>query len=212
MNWIIRASGPFAMWTPPAFRSERHSQIIGSHDAGVGLFRGIMGHLAVNWFVTEVHILAEPRYIIITQNELKFNGPGPYTHEKQHTQRTNVYLRNVDYLFIGHMELSSNANPPEDTIPKFDKMFAERAKRGRQRRQVYFGIRECMALVELHEGPLPKAIDLTQDLGLSYFGTDFTDPRQPQYFAPLQVKRGVVHYPSWEEVKKWGIMKVKEVA
>lgn len=205
MHWRIEASGPWALWTPPSFRAERYSQLVGSHDAMAGLLRGVLGHRAMNWTIHSVHILSEPRYLGLTQNELKFDGAGPYERDaRQHTQRRNTYLRDVRYLIEASIALSRHADSG-DSIEKFDSMFGERLRKGKQRRQTYFGIRECMALVEPWEGPLPTAIDLTQELGVCYYGTDFEDPETPQYFAPLSVVNGVVHYPSWDHVRGLGI-------
>jgi hypothetical protein len=159
----------------------------------------------MNWTIHAVHILSEPRYLGLTQNELKFDGVGPFSrHERQHTQRRNTYLLDVRYIIEASIILSSRADP-SDTIEKFNSMFGERLQKGKQRRQTYFGIRECMALVDPWGGPVPPAINVTQELGICYYGTDFDDPETPQYFAPLSVMSGVVHYPSWDHVRSLGI-------
>jgi len=209
MRWIVKVTADWALWTPPSFRAERYSQIVGSHDAWVGVLRGILGHKAMLWTVHAVHVIAEPRYLGLTQNELKFNGSGPYDRETQHTQRRTTFLRDVHYVIEASIGLSPSAGP-DDSVAKFNSMFGERARKGKSRRQTYLGTRECMALVELHEGPIPQAIDLTQDLGVCFYGTDFYDPqhREPQYFAPLAIEQGVVYYPTWDEVRALGIMRL----
>jgi hypothetical protein len=158
----------------------------------------------MTWNIREVHILRPPRYLGLTQNELKFDGAGPYDRSVQHTQRRTTLLRDVGYLIVADLVLSPDATS-EDSIRKYNEMCEIRLENGQQRRQTYFGIRECMALVERHEGRFPKAVDLTQDLGICYYGTDFYADGWPQYYAPLQVDRGIVHYPTWDEVRKLGI-------
>jgi hypothetical protein len=58
-------------------------------------------------------------------------------------------------------------------------------------------------LVEHRNGQ--KSIDRSERLGLCFYGTDWDDPKRPNYFAPLDMKRGIIEYPSWDEVRKLGI-------
>jgi CRISPR-associated protein Cas5d len=201
--WNIRAYGSHAMYTPAGFRAERHSQLIGSHDAMEGLLRGVVGKIEMRWRILEAQLLSPPRPITITQNELTFDTSPP-RREQHHTQRRNTYLRNYEILITAHIELSPKAER-HDTLDKFNEMFYQRMRRGATWRQTYFGIRECMATLELCEGPLPQPIPLTQSLGILYYGMDFDDPETPRYFYPMQIVRGVVRYPSWREVRELGI-------
>src|SRR5262249_52646517 len=119
--------------------------------------------------------------------------------------RRNTYLRNYELGITAYIELSPKAEPGVDTLDKYNAMFTQRMRNGQQWRQMYFGIRECMATLELHNGPLPPAVPLTQHLGISYYGMDFDDAEPPRYFAPLDMVDGVVEYPSWRQVRALGI-------
>ncbi len=216
-TWWIRAEGPWACFTATFFRSERFSNLVGSHAAWAALLKSVFGKRGYRWVVEEVRLLKRPRRIPITSNELKFNSCNPrgFTVEdertSEHTQRTTVYLRDVEYLIQAHFELSTEADP-DDTIEKGEAMFERRILNGQQFRQAYFGIRECMAFLELaDENNLPPTMeDVNEVMGPAYYDTDWEDPERPEYFVPLAVIRGVARYPSWPEVRKHGFRNLLE--
>lgn len=215
-RWTFRAWGPWACWTPMAFRSERISSLVPSHSAVVGLLRGLLGKWEITWDIHEVRLLAKPRRVAVVGNELKFNQVDvtkPIIIEKDRTQRTTVFLRDVDIAFDASLRLTPHAGS-DDSIQKYEAITERRARTGQLRRQIYFGIRECMANLELVEDPssLPSPVDLTEDLGISFFDTDWDDPEKPDYFAHLAINKGVVRYPSWEEVKALGICRASRRA
>lgn len=113
------------------------------------------------------------------------------------------------------------ATETREDFDKFRQMHDRRMTSGRYFRQPYLGLREYPALLEpvfsfkdldypedmemyTHPNGL-KTVDLNQDLGLTFYGTDWLDPQKPNYFAPLKVEHGIVKFPSWEEVRQLGI-------
>ncbi len=211
--WTIRAWGPRACWTPVGLRMERFSAIAPSHAGCRGLLRGVLGKWGMTWNIHEVSILAPVRRSSEVINELRFEGKSltrpTYIDDGQRTQRMTVFLRDVDYLIKASIALTKFADA-DDSLEKFEAMAERRFRIGQQRRHMYFGTKECMANVELVDdvSELPPPVDVTESLGLSYFDTDWQDPQEPAYFAPLNVVHGVLTYPSWAEVKALNIHRV----
>lgn len=152
---------------------------------------------------TTVKLAGEPRTVVVTDffgNKVKRHDAG------------------VDYLLSFRVSAPS---PKELGI--LTNMLLRRLKNGGHYRQAYLGIRDCsnvniervksfadldypegVPLVE-HEDGL-RAVDYSADLGISFYGEDYDDqPAKPYYFAPLSVVRGVVRYPTWQEVRSLGI-------
>jgi CRISPR-associated protein Cas5d len=202
----IEAWGDYACFNQPSNRSERISSIIPSHSAAVGILRGINGHRAIDWQVHELTLLSTPAYQPIMSNELSFKSTPidrPLDHKAQHTQRTTVFLRNYRCRIKACFTLSRDAES-NDTIPKFEQMTLSRLRNGVERRHIYFGIKECKAHVALAEGDATP-VSITESFGLMFYDVDYDDPAQPFYFAPLSIVNGLVKYPSWAEVKSFGV-------
>jgi hypothetical protein len=127
----------------------------------------------------------------------------------QHTQRTTVFLTNPDYLVEFSLVLTGKSKRPEDTLEKYYAMFLRRAKRGQAERHPVLGITECPARLDLvadHDlAALPAPVDWTEDLGISFFGADWDEGLN--YFYPLKINKGVLEYPSWNEVRSFGVTK-----
>ncbi len=221
--WIL-VSGPLACWTPPEFRVERISALLPSHDAWEGLLKTILGHWRkgttgrqFRWVVEEVRVLNQPEYHTIPANEMKFNNATNFAkpHFGVSTPRTTVYLRNPAYLLKVRMELTQHAVPGVDTIRKFEEMFERRMSNGQQWGQPCLGLRELMADVEIIEErelhQYPAAL-VNHHLGVIYYGTDWEDANEPQYFVPLDIKNGLARYPTWDEVRRTGFRRATRKA
>lgn len=212
MKFKIRATAPFACWTTPSLRSERTSAPVGSHSAWRGTLEGVLSKWAMRFVIHEVELLSVPRWLPVAANEMKFNSVGlnPIYVEDQHTPRTTVYLRDVDCLVTAGIVLTSKARPGEDTLPKFEEMFLRRMEKGQQRRSIYLGIRQCVAELELvnDRSEAPPRVDYSSNMGLSFFDTDWNDPEAPNYYYPLSIEHGLVRYPTWDEVREYGIKRV----
>lgn len=160
----------------------------------------------------KVTLLSTPVRVPITSNEFKFNNVGlapVFAHNGQHTQRTTVYLKNPDYLVEFEIALTDEARPGVDTIDKYVSMFTRRMQLGQQERAPVLGITECPARVDLVTeadlDKLPKPPEWNEDLSISFFGTDWNEGIN--YFYPLEIIQGVLKYPTWKEVKAFGVTK-----
>ncbi len=200
----IRAWGPLACWTPTFFRVERISNLVASHEGWNGFLRSILGKPAIRWTIEEVRLLRVPGRSPITQKERKFDRAGFVHAGLDHTLRTTVYLTDVEYLIGAHFTMTSKAGP-QDNLPKFVKMWKSRTKQGQWYEQPRFGLRECTAFYEPFEGELPPAANVSENLGLSYYGTDWEDPENPPYYIPMAVNQGIIRYPSWDDVRRYGL-------
>ena len=218
-DYVLRVRADFAYFgLGPTTGPNRCSSYFPSHAASDGIARKVLGKREIQWVALQATMLAMPRKLTVTTNDLlsfdtKSFIPGtnivpPLVHnDKNHTQRTTVYLRNADYAIRMYMVLTKHAGP-EDTIRKFEEMFERRAARG----QCFdanpsMGVSECPARYELVDdvSKLPPPVDFTQDFGLQFFDRDWTQPGGPMYYAPMSCEHGVVNYPTWDEVRALGI-------
>lgn len=162
----------------------------------------------MRWVIEEVRLLRVPGREVFVQKERKFNTLGLNGADPEHTLRTTVYLTDVEYAIKAHLILSSNARPG-DNIYKFENMWKSRIKNGQWVEQPRFGLRECTAYLEAIKGEPPSAVNVSENLGLSYFGTDWEGSRNP-YYIPMEVAQGVIRYPSWDEVRQHGLCGLPE--
>jgi hypothetical protein len=199
-----------------------------------GLLSRIQGHPGTRYLIERVGLLFFPRWVPVTSNELKKKRSGRSLAPidvtgDNHTLRTSMLLagnpRHVADMW-GDPESVSGVDyivsfRVQATELKYIKMTESRLKNGHYNGNPYLGIAKFPALVELVEDfssltyptDMPmvthpdgmKTADYTAPLGLSFYATDWKDPKRPNYFAPLFVERGVVRYPPWTEVKKHGI-------
>jgi CRISPR-associated protein Cas5d len=243
----VRLRAPMAMYTRPEYRTERVSNVVGSHAAYEGLLKQIMGHHGCHYEIHRVGLLFIPRWLPVTSNEVADFGTGrkPVDTTVDRTLRTTLLVagkrRRVrpDY----HYEWAAYDKKDErawiddagvDYIISFQLVTPDvkyidildrRLRGGRSFTQPYLGMREYVARVDLvedlHDVVYPgidlvehpdglKTVDYTQPLGVSFFGTDWEHPPHANYFYPIDIKRGVVTYPGWAEVRKLGIK--REVA
>jgi CRISPR-associated protein Cas5d len=211
----LRLRGRYACWTSVAHRSERYSSTLPSHEALRGVLRRILGKFAVTYHVERVLLLSEPKREAITSNELKFNNVGfkpVLSVNGQHTQRTTVFIRDPDYLVEFRIALTANANRPEDTLEKYNAMFLRRASRGQQERRPVLGTTECPARIDLITdedlSSLPKPVNWSENLGISFYGTDWDAGLNGlNYYHPMEIRQGILRYPTWDQVKRFGVTK-----
>ena len=163
------------------------------------------------------------------------SGRRPVNTQKDRTLRTSTFVAGKKRLckaFDGFDELCAGVDYlltfrfsyPEAPPPRRHKyldILESRLRSGRNYgTHPYLGMRELACAIEPvtdlraifypeitladHPDGLRTA-DFSETLGLSFYGTDWDDSRRPNYFAPLDVVRGIVRYPSWSEVRKIGI-------
>lgn len=91
---VVRVQGPLACFTQPEFRTERMSGVIASHAGWEGILCSVMGHKGTWFQVEQVSLLFFPRWMSITQNEIRDFGSGkkPIQVEQVRTLRTTSML------------------------------------------------------------------------------------------------------------------------
>lgn len=210
--------GEMAYWGGITMGPSRTSMTFPSHGGAEGMLRRILGKWEIRWNIHEIRIIKMSHSMAVASNEIKsFQGIRPVNVDGRTTQRNTVYLCDVEYAIRGSMVLTKFADPTEDPIRKFEEMFMRRASMGQfHKRKPCLGTSECPAEYELMipNQPIPPALDITEDYGLVYFDRDWgvaSDPDDdPYYFAPMKAEKGVVLYPSWDEVRKLGISRTKK--
>src|ERR1041384_2705941 len=107
----VRARGPFAVFTEPAFKVERVSYPIMTPSAARGLLEAILWKPAIRWHVERIRVLNPIRFTAFRRNEVnnKAVTPAtavieqggemrPYFADDDRAQRNTVALRDVDYV------------------------------------------------------------------------------------------------------------------
>lgn len=221
----VRIRGRAACWTRAEYRTERLSNVVGSHAAFEGLLSQIMGHKPCRYLIERVGLLFEPRRLPMTGNEIKDFGNG---HRQVHTELERT-LRTTALMAGKLREVEGKRVAGVDYVVSFRLNYSEiqylktlmaRLNNGHYWGQPCLGQRDYPARVEhlgdlrkvsypgipLYEHPNGlKTFDHNERLGLCFYGTDWDDPRHPNYFATLDVVHGLVRYPSWSEVREVGI-------
>lgn len=101
----------------------------------------------------------------------------------------------------------------EDTIPKGESMFLRRAKRGEIFRRPYFGKTECLVAPPRYiqdPSTLPAPLDVTLDMGIRYFDTDYDRDPVFMYYLPMWIEHGVMLFPEWDEVRETGLRRARQ--
>ena len=231
--FFARIQGKLACFARPEFKCGRVSSIIPSHSALNGILSSFCSHKGISYSIKKIGLLFYPRLTNIMTNEVSnFNLPkkptvtmSPIDVENRRTQINTQALFDVDYWISFRVVATSPEN-----VGKYSNMFNSRLPLikhnetditrmgGIWNHSPYLGMREYSAKVErivpetimqlsmpnleTHEDGM-RAINLSQDLGLSFFGTDYNN--NENYFFPMRVERGVTEYPSWSDVKRAGI-------
>jgi len=230
----MRARGKHGLFTAAPFRTERMSCLIPSHGGVEGILSQINSHKGCRYKILELALLFYPRYFSVTRNELQSFGTGKapinVDLQKNRTLRTTTLLAGKPRKMMnefGEEEIVSGVDyivTFQILAPdiKYITMFESRLRNGKfYGTQPYMGMREFSARLDPVEDfrsisyPLNQKMiehpnglrtaNVNENLGISFYGTDWDDPAHPNYFAPLEVVKGIVKYPSWSEVRKLGI-------
>lgn len=204
----IRARGPLAVFTEPAFKVERVSYPVMTPSAARGLLEAVLWKPAMRWRIRRVKVLSPIRFVSFRRNEVNHKAPMPpkalvsgggfppalYIDGKGvRAQRNTIALRDVDYVIEADVVLTDRAGP-EDNLPKFTEMFRRRVEKGQHFHQPYFGCREFAADVSpADEAPRPQP--LTRDLGLLLWDVTYESGGcRPEFFQARLVD-GVLEVP-----------------
>ena len=201
----LRASGPLAVFTQPAFKAERVTYPVITPSAARGLLEAVLWKPAIRWRLRRIEVLKPIAFMAVRRNEVNSKARTPshelvesggdfhsYFAEEDRAQRNTIALRDVDYIIHADFELTEHAGPVE-TVTKFVEMFERRVVRGQHFHQPYLGCREFPADVRPASGA-SSAIDDTRDLGIMLWDIDYGPSRRARFFR-ARLQRGVLHVP-----------------
>lgn len=193
----IRVWGPFACFTRPEYATERVSYPMITPPAAVGVLSSIFWKPEFDWLVTRVWLMAEPKWVSMTRNEVK---PRASTKRDginvltERVQRHNLFLRDVDYVLFARPVLRGHATDP---VAKYRDQFRRRVERGACFSMPYLGLREHVASfgpVDPSATKPPESLTLPigpMSLDLGYDAGGSTSPE----FWNATVERGVLDVP-----------------
>ncbi len=203
----VRARGPFAVFTEPAFKVERVSYPIMTPSAARGLLEAILWKPAIHWHVERIRVLNPIRFTAFRRNEVNSKAVTPsaavieeggemrpYFAEDDRAQRNTVALRDVDYVIEAHFTLTEKAGS-EDNVPKFIDMFRRRVEKGQHFHQPYLGCREFVADI-LPADNAPEPIGDSRDLGIMLWDIEYGNGRNRPTFFNAELRHGVLEVPT----------------
>lgn len=200
---------PLAFWGGHKTGPNRKSLPVPTHSSASGMLRGVMGKRGIRHIIHEVRLLRLGGLFPLTSNEIKeFHPKKAFDSERQRTLRTTVILNDVKIAVKSSIWLCPNRKADLD-IGKAEGMFLDRMRR----RKVWaifptmgpkeFSVSDFHLVEDSSEDLTP--INFSEDLGIQPFDQDFEEEGSPWYYAPLSVQNGVVTYPTWDEVKAFGL-------
>lgn len=202
----VRARGPLAVFTEPAFKVERVSYPVMTPSAARGLLEAILWKPAFRWRVRRILVLNRIQFTGFRRNEVnsKARTPSLATLERggeypaffaddDRAQRNTVALRDVDYVIEAGIELTDRAGA-EDNVRKFVEMFQRRVEKGQRFHQPYLGCREFPADV-LPADDAPPPIPETRELGRMLWDIVYSPSGNRAVFFDARLEYGVVTVP-----------------
>lgn len=201
---IIRASGPYALFTRPEMKVERVSYDVITPSAARGIIEAIYWKPAIAWKIDKIHVLNKIFFTNIRRNEVSKklstdnakqamkggNVPLFISTNESRQQRASMVLTNVDYIIEAHFEEVSTHWGERDTKEGHYNIILRRLREGQFHHAPCLGTREFPAKVELIEDrqQIPRSELIgTQDLGWMLYDLDFSNPRdiRPQFFKTI---------------------------
>lgn len=206
---VIRARGPYALFTRPEMKVERVSYDVITPSAACGLIEAVYWKPAIRWVIDRIHVLNEIEFTNIRRNEVSEKVPEREARQRMsgssqmpmylvatdnRQQRAAMVLKNVDYIIEAHFELTNKAGP-DDSVEKHYNIALRRLRKGQYFHAPCLGTREFGARVELVEdGDLPKSSLMGyRDFGWMLYDLDFSNPRdiKPRFFK-AEMRDGVI--------------------
>lgn len=208
----VRACGEFAVFTQPALKAEKVSYPVMTPSAARGLLEAILWKPAIVWEIENIRVLKPIRFTSFRRNGvsnrasapsaklIKSGGEAPrYYADEDRAQFNTVALMDVDYVIDAHFSMTERAGP-EDSVKKFEEMFARRLEKGQTFTQPYLGCREFAADVMPATGDL-KPIEDTRELGRMLFDIDYARAGGKRaLFFDAVLRDGVLAVPSRESM------------
>jgi CRISPR-associated protein Cas5d len=191
---------------------ERVSYDVLTPSAARGILEAIHWKPAIRWIIDAIHVLEPIRFQSIRRNEVGGKAPAGKIKsamkrgdledlqllvDEDRQQRASTLLVKPAYVIEAHFELTGKAGP-DDTEGKHLDIFNRRAARGQCFHQPCLGTREFVAHFELldPDGPLPRAIEESRDLGFMLFDIDHQAKGRPSLFFRAILEKGVVKVPA----------------
>lgn len=200
-TWTFRVRGALGHWGGVKYGPERMSQPAPSHSAVVGMLRSLFGKNEYRWQVETLGFIEIPKdpHVVAHNGYKSFNG------KLYPTQIHRVLYHDIDLVIRAHITRSVTAGP-DDPLIKAINIISDRARQGAEWRSCYIGLTSLPGDLEWvpDESKLPPVRDHNLDLGMFFYDRDFDLRPTPHYMAPLAIKHGVITYPSWDEVKRYG--------
>lgn len=207
--YSVRIRGPLACFSRPEFKAERVSYPIPTPSAVRGILEAILWKPAIRWNVESIQLLGEIQTIQFRRNEVnsrasdrranqvaKSGEAWNYYADEDRTQRNTVALKNVDYAVTARMELTGRMGP-DDSLSKFEQMFARRLSKGQCVTPPVLGCREFPAIVEAYEGT-PEPVKRDEDFGWMLHDIRFGEENRPVFFQAV-MQQGKVAVPPFPQ-------------
>ena len=194
----FQAWGDRACFTQPLYHVERATYDVPTPSAVVGIAEAIHWHPGMHYRVTLIEVLKPIRHLSMRTNEVTCVSSKPFDVEKFRTQRNNVYLWDVHYVFTVHFELDGSA---AHNIPANTDIFRRRLRKGQLHRTPYFGMLPYVCHVS--EAPesyqtIEQGVD--RPLGPLLYGRNYQkSPPEPMMFNARLVN-GTVRIPPYQAV------------
>lgn len=203
----VRARGPLAVFTDPAFKVERVTVPVMTPTAARGLLSAILWKPAIAWHIERIKVLSPIEFTSFRRNEVNSKAPSPAAAivreggtppvlfaDEDRAQRNTVALRDVDYVIETRFSLTDRAGP-SDNVPKFVDMFRRRVDKGQNFMAPYLGCREFAADVIPAEGAPPPIAD-SRKLGRILWDIEYgVAGRTMTHFFDADLIDGVLNVP-----------------
>lgn len=194
----VRARGPLACFTRPEMKAERVSYEVMTPSAARGLLEAILWKPAIQWEIHSIAVLAPIRWSSFRRNEVNSRASRGSTliAEEDRAQRNTVALRDVDYGIEASFTLTGKAGE-NDSVRKFEEMFARRLEKGQHFQQPYLGCREFAASVEPWPAHAQPSEAADRPLGLMLFDFEYGaagEAAHPHFFE-ARLQGGVLRVP-----------------
>jgi CRISPR-associated protein Cas5d len=202
----LRARGPLAVFSSPAFKVERVTTPVMTPSAARGLLEAVLWKPAIRWRIERIKVLAPIRFTAFRRNEVNSRAIAPTAAvirsggaatvlfaDEDRAQRNTVALQDVDYVIDAHFVMTERAGA-EDNVNKFVDMFRRRVERGQHFHQPYLGCREFVADV-LPADDAPPPVSDTRDLGWMLWDIDYAPEGNRPLFFEARLENGVLEVP-----------------
>jgi len=209
-GFIIRVSGPYALFTRPEMKVERVSYDVITPSAARGILEAVYWKPAIRWVIDKIHVLNEIRFTNLRRNEvsqkistdtikqiMKGGKAEPFISSiEARQQRASMALRDVDYVIEAHFEKVDSKWGEKDSEEGHYNIALRRLRQGQHFHAPCLGTREFPARVELIEqrNQIPKSsLEGEKDLGWMLYDMDFTNPLDIRpIFYKAQMENGIM--------------------